>query len=101
MTTALITDGASILRAIGLLRAVIAKDDNLVNAIMEAALEDPDEQVLMRTFGALVATARAAIAGLACANVYGDDVNQVLTTLQRHLIVGDVPPPDARPEATS
>ena len=101
MTTALITDGASILRAIGLLRAVMAKDDNHVNAIMEAALEDPDEQALMRTFGALVATARAAIAGLACANANGDDVNQVLTSLQRHLIVGDVPPPDARPEATS
>ena len=100
MATALITDSASILRAIGLLRSVMAHDDTHVAAIMEAAIEDPDDLAVLRTFGAMVGIAAAAVASLACANVYADDVDQVLDVIQRHLIVGDVPPPEARTEAT-
>ena len=99
-TLALHTDPAAILRATGLLRSFMAKDYTHVNAILEATLQDPEEGALMRTFAAVVGIATAATASLALANVYGDDEDQVLAALQRQLIVGDVPPPEARTEAT-
>ena len=97
MTIELNTDPASILRATGLRRSYMANDDLHINAVMEAVREDPDEQALMRTFSAMFAIAVTATASLALANVFGDDEDQVLDAIQRQLIVGDVPPPDARP----
>jgi hypothetical protein len=95
MTLALRTDPAAVLRAIGLLRSYMANDDTHVNAIMEATIEDPDQQSLMRTFSAMFAIAATATASLALANVYGDDEDQILDALQRQLIIGDVTPPEA------
>jgi hypothetical protein len=91
MTTAIISDPAAIMRATGLLKAFTSHDDPLVNDIMAAALEDPTEQALMRTFGAL-----AQIAGVLAdtlARSGAGDINSVLTTVQRQIIAGDVPPP--------
>ena len=85
------------MRATGLLRSYMAEDYLHINAVLEAVREDPDPQAMMHTFLAMFAIAVAATASLALANVYGDDEDQVLAALQRQLIVGDVPPPDARP----
>ena len=98
-TLALRTDLAGLLRATGLLRSFMANDDLHVNAVMEAVREDPD--ALMRTFGALVGIATTAITSLALANVYGDDVDQTLYTIQRQLMRGDVPPPAPAAAATT
>jgi len=94
------TDPASVMCAFGLLRSYMVSDDLHINAVMEAVREDPDPQALMRTFSAMFAIAVVATASLALANVFGDDEEQVLAALQRQLTAGDVPPPDARPEAT-
>jgi hypothetical protein len=95
MDLALPTDPAAILRATGLLRSFCNADYDHVNAIMEAALQDPDDLAIMRTFGALVGIGAVAVASLSLADVYPDE-DQALTAIQRQLIAGDAPPPQPR-----
>jgi hypothetical protein len=100
MTLALVTDPAAVLRATGLLRSFCAEDDDHVNAIMQAALDDPGEQTLMRTFGALVEIA-GVLADTPSRTTAGDitsvlaappaahvDITSVLAAVQ-HQIIGD------------
>jgi hypothetical protein len=95
MTLALHTDPAAILRATGIVRSVCAGDDDHVNAVMEATLDaalgDPDDLALMRTFAALVAMAAVMAAALHLADVY-PDIDHALDAIARQLIAGDVPP---------
>jgi hypothetical protein len=98
MTTVLVADAAAIMRATGLLKAFVSGDDLLVNDIMTAAKEDPGEQSLMRTFGAL-----AQIAGVLADTIArsgAGDINSVLTTVQHQIIAGDVPPQPTRSNPT-
>jgi hypothetical protein len=99
MDLALTTDDAAIMRAVGIVRSFCNKDYTHVNAIMEAALQDPDEQALMRTFSALVAIGAVAAASLSLADVYADE-DEALDAIQRQLIAGDVPPPQPRSNPT-
>ena len=81
MTTILVSSDAAVVRATGLLKAFIDADDDLVNEILAASLEDPTDQTVYATFGAMVQIA----AGLA-STLTNLGVDHPLDDVQRQLI---------------
>ena len=86
MTTALISSSVAVSRATGLIKAYSVGDDDLVNEILAAAIEDPTDQTVYATFGAMVQIC----AGLA-STLTNLGVEHPLDDVQRQLIQESTP----------
>ena len=84
-------DDGAVLRAIGMVRGLIANDEEHVRAVMTAAIGNDDYKARMRTVGALVCVAVEAVRSVTHDQAEAD---RFLDLIQQRLVRGD---PDSDP----
>lgn len=84
-------DDGAMLRAVGMVRGVLAHDDEHVRAVMTAAIGNGDYKARMRTVGALVCVAVEAVRSVTHDQAEAD---RFLDLIQQRLVRGD---PDSDP----
>jgi hypothetical protein len=79
-------DDGAVLRAIGIVRAVITEDNEHLLAVVKLAAEDDDPRSRMRTFGALALVAAKAVTARTADLAEAD---RLLAAIQHLLVRGD------------
>ena len=80
MSTAIVSDAAAVLRATGIIKAYIAADEDHLNAVIQAVIDDTPHNAAC-TFGAMVKIAAA------LAQSAGD--RAALDNIQRQLVADE------------
>jgi hypothetical protein len=82
-----VDNDAAVLRAVGLLRAYMVDDDDLLSGIINASrTDDSVDPQLVRTIAAMVVIAATLVKTMAAPD---GDVDQILDQVQHHLVGRD------------